>query len=80
MIIDLAADETELYDLNKDKDEKNNIVKNNAQLAKYYTDKINQLMQKNYNLRKQLYKSWQERTNKLSPEAIENLKALGYIK
>ena len=80
MILDSQTGERELYDINKDREEKHTITDSNSRLADYYADKIDKLRQKNSRLRTQLYKSWAERTIKLSPEAIENLKALGYIK
>jgi len=68
------------YNLEENPDEKENFYFHNDLLDEYFKYQILQYMRKNIVLGRVLTKNWSRKEVVLSPQEIEQLKALGYIK
>jgi len=80
MIYDKEENYLQLYKLAEDAKELHNAADRYPIAAAYFKDKLLKYLKVNNRLKQTLYKSWNREEFQPSPEVIENLKALGYIK
>ncbi len=80
MIYDKEEKNLELYNLFEDAGELHNVADKYPIAAAYFKDKLLRYLKTNNRLKYTLYRSWNREKFEPSPEVIEDLKALGYIK
>jgi len=69
----IDAPQPELYDLNADPEEKNNVAAQQTAMVAVFKDKLQKL------LRSRPYSPTSESTSGLTPDALDKLRALGYV-
>lgn len=79
LINNFKSNQIELYNINQDCKESKNIFRENFNISEEYIEAMRLFKKNNEKIYKIICSKWSKGNKQLSPEEIEELKALGYI-